>query len=103
MCGAIACACSASTEADFSTTTNVSAPKREARRAVANVDDRVVGEAAVLGAHRVDVGPPGVEDAVAHARQGGDDGEDMDHREISRERRPTVRLGREGDAAATPP
>ena len=45
------------------------------------------------GAHRIDVGAPGVEDSVAHARQGGDDGEDMDHRELPRDRPPTVGLG----------
>jgi hypothetical protein len=62
----------------------VGAEAGEAGRAVADVDDRVVGEAAVFAAHGIGVGAPGIEDAIAHSRQGGDDGEDVDHRQSPR-------------------
>ena len=47
--------------------------------AMAHVDHRFVSQAARFGEHRFYIAAKHLQDALAHARLGCDDGKDMDH------------------------
>ena len=79
MCGAAACAFSASALSHFSRTTKVSGPNGVWKPHALGVDRGAVLDAALLGVDRRHVRAELVQDGVAHAGLGGDHGDDVDH------------------------
>ena len=79
MCGAAACALSASRLSHFSITTKGVGAVFRLKRGPPRVDRGAVLDAALFGLDGGDVGAEFLQDRVAHAGLGGDDGDDVDH------------------------